>query len=154
MALTKSTLTQGDTQPVAAHWALGDYYLVTLSALLVGYAIFGKPFAYIGLPPLYIGDLVFVLGIVVFLTSGSAVATFATLPSLLLGTLGGWVIIRTLPYLGEFGIDALRDSVIVLYGGFAFIIAALLLEEAQEAAANDQFPPYAWEHRDSRGAVS
>ena len=134
MALTKPTLTQSDTQPVAAHCALGDYYLVALSLLLVGYVIFGKAFAYISIPPLYIGDLVFVLGIVVFLTSGSALATFATLPSLLLGTLCGWVIIRTLPYLGEFGIDALRDSVIVIYAGFAFIIAALLLERPKRLA--------------------
>jgi hypothetical protein len=129
LLVTKPTSTQSDTQPVAAHWTLGDYYLVTLGLLLVGYAIIGKPFAYISIPPLYIGDLVLVLGVVVFLTSGSAVATFATLASLLLGTLCGWVVIRTLPYLGEFGIDALRDSVIVLYGGFAFIVAALLLEE-------------------------
>lgn len=132
--MTKPTSRQGDKQPVAAHWALGDYYLVTLSVLLVGYAIFGKSFAYISIPPLYIGDLVFVLGIVVFLTSGSAVATFATLPSLVLGTLCGWVIIRTLPYLGEFGIDALRDSMIVVYSGFAFIIAALLLERPKRLA--------------------
>ena len=50
-------------------------------------------------------------------------------PSLLLGILIGWVAIRTLSYLGEFGADALRDTAIVVYGGFAFTTTALLLEK-------------------------
>ena len=122
---------QSDTQPSAAYRTLSDYYLMALWALLAGYAIVGKPFAYIGVPPVYVGEIVFALGIVAFLNSKCAVAAFATLPSLLLGVLVGWTILRTLPYLGEFGVDALRDSVIVVYGGFALIIVALLLERPE-----------------------
>jgi len=36
-----------------------------------------------------------------------------------------------IPYLGEYGFDALRDSAIVSYGGFAFIVIGLLLEDAR-----------------------
>ena len=122
---------QSDTQPSAAYRTLSDYYLMALWALLAGYAIVGKPFAYIGVPPVYVGEIVFALGIIAFLNSKCAVAAFATLPSLLLGVLVGWTILRTLPYLGEFGVDALRDSVIVVYGGFALIIVALLLERPE-----------------------
>ena len=126
-----TSMKQSDTPPSAAYRTLSDYYLVALGVLLAGYAIVGKAFAYIGVPPVYVGEIVFALGIIAFLNSKCAVAAFATLPSLLLGVLFGWAIIRTLPYLGEFGVDALRDSVLVVYGGFAFIIVALLLERPE-----------------------
>jgi hypothetical protein len=118
----------------ATHRTLSDYYLVALGLLLAGYAIFAKYFAYIGFAPVYVGEIVFSMGIIAFLKSRCAVATLATLPSLLLGFLFGWAIIRTLPYLGEFGADAMRDSAAVVYSGFAFIIAALLLEKPERLA--------------------
>jgi len=113
----------------AAYWTFSDSYLMTLGALLAGYAIIGRPFAYIGVPPVYVGEVVFVMGTIAFLKSKCAVASLVTLPSLLLGILIGWVAIRTLANLSEFGADALRDSAIIGYGGFAFTTAALLLEK-------------------------
>ena len=97
----------------------------------MGYALLGKTVAYIGVPPLYIGEVVFALGIIAFLSSRCVIASFAALPNLLLALLIGWGIIRTLPYLRENGFDALRDSMLVLYGGFAFIVTALLLEKPE-----------------------
>jgi hypothetical protein len=38
-----------------------------------------------------------------------------------------FALFRTLPYLTVYGVDALRDSVVVMYGAFAFIILALLI---------------------------
>ena len=99
--------------------------------MLIGYALLGKTVAYIGVPPLYIGEVVFALGVIAFLSSRCAIASLATLPNLLLALLIGWGIIRTLPYLRENGFDALRDSMLVLYGGFAFIVTALLLEKPE-----------------------
>jgi len=122
-------MTQISAQESAAARSASDYYLVVLAALLVGYAIFGKTVAYIGVPPLYIGEIVFALGIIAFLSSRCVIASFAALPNLMLMILMGWAIIRTLPYVREDGFDALRDSMIVLYGGFAFIVTALLLEK-------------------------
>ena len=66
-----------------------------------------------------------------FLFSRCAVASLAALPNLLLALLIGWGIIRTLPYIREDGFDALRDGMLVLYGGFAFIVTALLLEKPE-----------------------
>lgn len=110
---------------------MADRYLALLAAVLLGYAVMGKGFAYIGLPPLYIGEISFLLGILAFLRSGACVASLATLPSLLLAALMALVVVRTIPFLGAYGFDALRDSVIVLYGGFCFMVIALLLEDAR-----------------------
>ncbi len=118
-------------RPVAMRSVIGDYYLIALAALLIGYAIFGKTFAYVGIPPLYVGEAVFALGIIAFIFSRCAIGSFAALPNLLLAVLLGWAIIRTVPYIGDEGIDALRDSMIVVYGGFAFIATALLLEKPE-----------------------
>jgi hypothetical protein len=42
-----------------------------------------------------------------------------------------WVLARTIPFVGLYGFDALRDSVIIVYGCFAFIVIGLLLEDAR-----------------------
>jgi hypothetical protein len=109
----------------------GDRYLAFLAIVLLGYALMGKGFAYLGLPPLYMGEIALLTGIVVFLRAGALIASLTTLPCLMLVTLMVWVMARTIPYVGVYGFDALRDSTIVMYGGFAFIVIGLLLEDAR-----------------------
>jgi O-Antigen ligase len=109
----------------------GDRYLALLAIVLLGYALMGKGFAYLGLPPLYVGEIAFLSGIVVFFRTGAFVGALATLPALLLVVLMALVLARTLPFFGLYGFDSLRDSAIVIYGGFAFIIIGLLLEDAR-----------------------
>jgi O-antigen ligase len=111
--------------------SLGDHYLVLLGGVLVGYAMMGKGFAYLGFPPIYMGEAVFLAGAIVFLRTGCFIAALTKLPSLLLAVLMIWVLLRTLPFVGVYGFDALRDSVVITYGGFAFIVVALLLEDAR-----------------------
>jgi hypothetical protein len=89
----------------------------------------GKGFAYLGYPPFYIGEIAYCAGILVLLRSGCLVAVFAFGPSLLLAAIMGWTVLRTLPFVGTYGFDALRDSVIIMYGGFSFVVAALLIED-------------------------
>ncbi len=108
---------------------LNDRYLQLLALALLGYALAGKGFAYVGIPPLFIGEIVYLLGIVAFIATGCWVAVLASLPALMLALLMGLVIIRTIPYVGTHGLDAARDAVVVLYGGFAFVVTALLLEQ-------------------------
>ncbi len=107
----------------------GNRYLTLLGVLLLGYAIVGRSFAYIGIPPLYVGELVFLTGIFVLVRSGAIVAVLASLPGMTLLVAMIWVLVRTIPFLGVHGFDALRDSVVVVYGGFAFIVIGLLLED-------------------------
>jgi hypothetical protein len=109
----------------------GDRYLVLLSTVLLGYALMGKGFAYIGFPPLYVGEIAFLTGMAVFARSGAVVASLATLPSLVLVATMVWVLARTVPFVSVYGVNALRDSIIILYGGFAFIVIGLLLEDAR-----------------------
>jgi hypothetical protein len=111
--------------------SLGDRYLVLLSGVLMGYAIVGKGFAYLGYPPIYIGELTFTAGLAVYLRSLCLSASLASWPSLLLAATMAWVLYRTLPFLGDYGVDALRDSVVILYGGFAFIVIAILLDDSR-----------------------
>src|SRR5262249_9406404 len=122
----------GHTQRSVASYTFSDYYFVALGALLAGYAIGQKAFAYIGIPPLYVGEIGLAFGIIAFLKSRCVAATLATLPSLMLMLLYGWaIIVCALPYIHEFGVDTLRDSVVVAYGAFAFIVVALLLERPE-----------------------
>ena len=43
----------------------GDAYLALLSGVLLGYAMVGKGFAYLGIAPVYIGEIAFLTGIVI-----------------------------------------------------------------------------------------
>jgi hypothetical protein len=110
---------------------LSDYYLLLLSGGLLGYAFLGKGFAYLGFPPIFIGEIAFLAGLVILLRTGCLIAALTTLPSLLLVAVMAWVVLRTLPFVDVYGFDALRDSVVIMYGGFAFIVIALLLEDAR-----------------------
>jgi O-antigen ligase/polysaccharide polymerase Wzy-like membrane protein len=109
----------------------GDRYLGLLAIVLLGYALMGKGFAYLGLPPLYVGEIALLAGAVVFLRAGALAAALTTLPSLMLVILMIWVTVRMIPCLGVYGFDSLRDSTIVMYGGFAFVMIGLLLEDAR-----------------------
>jgi hypothetical protein len=108
---------------------LGDQFLVLLSVVLLGYAVLGKGFAYLGFPPLFIGEIAFFVGSIALLRSGCLFAALASMPSFLLAMTMVWVLLRTLPFVGFYGFDALRDSVVIMYGGFSFMIVALLLED-------------------------
>jgi hypothetical protein len=118
------------SEPVLALRA-SDHYLLLLGGVLLGYALLGKLFAYLGFPPLFIGEITLLTGLAIALRTGCLVAALATTPSLLLAIAMAWVMLRTLPYLGEYGFNALRDSVVIMYGGFSFIVMALLIEDCR-----------------------
>lgn len=105
-----------------------DRYLPVLALGFAGYVVLGKSFAYLGLPPLFVGEILFALGLLAFLASGSTTALLTTAPAISAALLMGWVLLRTLQGVGTYGIDALRDGAVALYGGFAFIVAALIVE--------------------------
>ena len=116
---------------VSASRGLHDKYVVLLSCVLLGYAVVGKGFAYLGLPPIFIGELALLTGSMVFLRTRCAAAALVSLPSLLLAATMIWVLSRTLPFVPIYGMDALRDSTVIMYGAFAFILLALVLEDGQ-----------------------
>jgi hypothetical protein len=105
-----------------------DRYLPILALGYAGYVVLGKSFAYLGLPPLFVGEMLFALGLLAFFASGSTTTLLTTVPAISAALLMGWVLLRTLQGIGSYGVDALRDGAVALYAGFAFIVAALLIE--------------------------
>ncbi len=110
---------------------LNDRYLLALCLTLAGYASLGKGVAYAGYPPLYIGEIMLMLGLCAAMRTRSGLALFASGPVLVLIALMAWVLLRTIPFVGIYGLEAVRDSVVAMYGLFAFVIVALLLEKPQ-----------------------
>lgn len=115
---------------------------LALGALLVGYMFLGRGFAHIGVGPVYIGDVV----LAVTLAGAAYLVLVARVRRplswtlvLLLGFMGLGVV-RTVPYLGDYGTDALRDG--VLWGYAAFALVVYVLVDRVLAAAT--FRAYGW----------
>jgi len=126
MNLSNTTLLR--PTPASATRGLGDLYLKALAFGLLGYVILGRGFAYLGAPPLYMGELLFLAGLVVAARSGCLLSLLTHGSNVLLILLGTWVLLRTFPFLSIHGMDSLRDSVVVVYGMFALIVCALLVQ--------------------------
>ena len=106
--------------------ALCRAFSVWLGVCLVGYAFMGKGFAYLGWRPVYIGEVTLFFGLAVAVYSGRY-RRWAREPFLWsLGVLGVWVAFRTLPFLGSYGVDAVRDAMIWGYGLFAAVVVAVV----------------------------
>jgi O-antigen ligase len=108
-----------------------DRYLVMLMLVLAGYALFGRGFAYVGYTPIFIGEITLALGLIALAWSGALFAALSNPLSLPLFFLFAWLMARTIPFIGIYRIDALRDSVIVTYSLYALTVAGLLLEKPE-----------------------
>jgi len=107
---------------------VASLFLSFFCLVLAGYAILGRSFAYLGVPPLYIGEISLALGIVAVLLAGNLASAIFNWPGLALALLMFWTAFRTVPYWKLYGMDAPRDAVIVFYGLFSFIVASLILQ--------------------------
>lgn len=105
---------------------LPKLFLTALGIILVGYAFFGKSFAYLGVAPVYVGELVLLLGLLALLVSGGLRTALRSWLVWLLIIFGGWGAARTVPYVSTYHLDALRDAVVWGYGLFAVCVAAFL----------------------------
>ncbi|PYE55733.1 O-antigen ligase family protein [Deinococcus yavapaiensis] len=114
---------------VALVWSrLPSVALTLVGVCLVGYAFLGRGFAYVGVPPLFIGEISLGLGLLALWRVGR-VHLVRTRP--LLFALGVFLLIgllNTVPYVGQYGINALRDAAAWLYGLFAIVVATLVLQ--------------------------
>lgn len=107
----------------------GDVWLAALGWNLVGYAVLGKGWAYVGLPPIFIGEVLLLLGAIVLFTTPQWQRVLTLSPVWGLLALNVWGAVRTIPYASAYGIDALRDAMIWGYSAFAMIVAALILAD-------------------------
>jgi len=112
-------------------WAL------SLGAILAGYAFLDRGFAYVGVPPLYVGELVLLLGILAAVVGGGFAPVLRSPVLWLLIAFAVEGVLRTAPYWSTYGVDALRDGVIWEYGSFAILVAAFLLRARHLATIPD-----------------
>ena len=127
---------------IAARRGLPFDTLTLHCLLLLGYAVLGKLFAYIGFGDLYIGEIVLAIGIGAFLFSPHRWLHLKNRHVVPLLVLMMWGLIRTVPYLSDYGADALRDAVIWGYGSYALLIAALIA--SNPVTVSRLLDGYAW----------
>jgi hypothetical protein len=99
-----------------------------LGFILIGYAFFGRAFAYLGVPPVYIGEMTLGLGLLSALVDQRIRLAFRSPLVWLWLVFALWCASRTIPYLGAYGVDALRDAVTWGYGVFAILVAAFFTQ--------------------------
>ncbi len=101
-----------------------------LAIALLGYAFLGKGFAYVHVPlgiPFYVGEIVLVAGILAYLLPGVALGrALRTAPGMIFLVFAAWALLRTAPFLGSCGLDAVRDASVVYYGLFMFMVCGVL----------------------------
>jgi hypothetical protein len=112
-----------------ARWAAiarGDRFFKFLAIILLGYSLVGRSFAYLGVPPLFVGELVLLYGCytLIFSEDWSRILRTAWVWPLL--AFMGWGLLRTVPFVGIYGADALRDAAIWAYGAYAIVVASLI----------------------------
>jgi len=114
---------------------VADLYLLILSLSLLGYAVLGKGFAYIGIHNIYIGEILLALGIYTLVyiwikrRLRIKLSLFKMPITYLVLALVVWGGIRTIPYLPQYGLHALRDAVIWGYSFFSIIVAVIIIDK-------------------------
>ena len=117
----------------ASVWA--ERWLTLLCLTLLGYALLGKGWAYIGIPPVFIGEVVLFCGLVLLILLGRwrGLLDLAPVWSILL--LLAWGLCRIGPDVARYGFDALRDAVIWGYSLLALMVFAVILSQPARLAA-------------------
>jgi hypothetical protein len=101
--------------------AMVPLFQVSLVAILAGYAFLGRGVAHLGVPPIYVGEVVLGTALIAIVVSlGRARWSIVHLAIL---AFVAWGAIRTVPYIGLYGIDALRDAVAWGYAVFAVAVS-------------------------------
>ena len=111
---------------VASDQPASRLFLRLLLALLTGYMFLGRGLAHVGVGPAYVGDVVLVAAVLVLVFALARPARFDVLHGLLIVyiLLGAAL---TVPYLGAYGLDALRDGVTWIYALFAIAVSVIVL---------------------------
>jgi hypothetical protein len=105
---------------------LSRLFLVMVGILLAGYAFFGKTFAYLGVGPIYVGEITLSLGLLAACFHRRWDHVFRSPVIWALAAFVLWESICAVPYLSRYGLDTLRDSALWGYGAFAFLVALFL----------------------------
>jgi hypothetical protein len=102
------------------------YFGIFMPFLLAGYALFGRGFAYLGIPPLFICEFGVVFAVAAVFLGFNGLLWRSPITWLLIA-FSLWGAAQTLPYISDYGLTALRDAVIWGYVIFALAIASVVL---------------------------
>jgi len=105
-------------------------------SLFLGYALFGKGFSYLAVPlspPVYIGEAALFFVVVGVIASpwawrrlkGVYTSRSTRAPMMWLTAFMSWQLVRAVPFVRQYGLDAIRDSALWYYGIFAVGVAVL-----------------------------
>ena len=97
-------------------------FIGALGVICAGYGFGDRGVAYVGVGQLYMGEMVLALSVLAMLVVLTR-TRFGLLHALLVGFMV-WGAARTIPYVGQYGIDAFRDAVSWAYALFALGVAA------------------------------
>jgi O-Antigen ligase len=118
---------------------LQRYWLIVLGFVLAGYAFLNKGFAYLGVAPLFVGEVTLVLGLLAAAVGGGVRQALRSPLSWLLIAFALLGAIRTVPYLSTYGLGALRDAVVWGYGVFALLVCAFLLRSGWLSSVPERY---------------
>jgi hypothetical protein len=102
-------------------------FLSLLGLLLFGYAFFGRAFAHLGAPPIFVGEAVLAVGLLALLTNRRRWVAFRSPIAWLYLVFAALAAARALTDLPVYGLDTLRDSVLWGYGVFAILVPASVI---------------------------
>jgi hypothetical protein len=108
---------------------MGDRFLLMLALVLLGYALGGRGFAYVGYPPIFIGEITLAFGVFAFLLTRGWTSVMRMSITVTALPLVIWGSIRLLPGLAEYQLIAARDAVVWGYSLFALIVAGLIVSD-------------------------
>lgn len=115
-----------EAKQAATNAALESPWLFFLCLNLLGYALLSKGWAYVGRPPIFVGEITLGLGLLAVFFFGRWDNLLALSPNRWLLALLSWTALQTVAYLPKFGLDAIRDAMLLGYGTFAIILFSYL----------------------------
>jgi hypothetical protein len=109
-------------------------FLVALAALLIAYAALDRGVAYVGFGGLYLGEFVLALALLPTIRMIFRVGLGPIEALVLLFMI--WGAARTIPYIGQYGLLAIRDGAVWGYGIFALAVSVAMTRGAAVRVAN------------------
>jgi hypothetical protein len=104
-------------------------FVVSVSTLLLGYAFIGREFAHLGVPPIFVGEVVLSIGLLGWVLARQRWAAFRSPLTWILVAFATWGLLRSYPFVSVYGLDVLRDSVLWGYALIVIILVPFLLDE-------------------------
>ncbi len=123
-----TTLDYATPGPAVARRTIRGRFVTLLAVVLLGYALAGRGFAYVGAPPLFIGEITLGVGLVAFSTARGWTRVLGDARLWPLLGLCAWGLCRTLPFASADPMNAVRDGMVWGYAAFAVVMASLVVD--------------------------